>query len=131
MNRPARVPRTIAILATALLVAAGVLSLATPVRTAAAQTGDVDVVATGLVNPRGLAFGLDGSLYVAEAGRGGAHLVQAGYGQVQYLIGTTAKVTRISYTGHMVTILPHLPSVEARGDIYGAAGVAFIGDNLY
>jgi hypothetical protein len=30
------------------------------------------VVATGLDNPRGLAFGTDGTLYVAEAGRGGS-----------------------------------------------------------
>src|SRR5690242_6210868 len=29
------------------------------------------IVARGLLNPRGLAFGPDGSLYVAEAGAGG------------------------------------------------------------
>ena len=33
---------------------------------------NVTVVMTGLDDPRGLAFGRDGALYVAEAGRGGA-----------------------------------------------------------
>lgn len=131
MNRPASVSRAIAIIAAALLLATSALSITTPARTAGAQVADFDVVATGLANPRGLAFGPDGSLYVAEAGRGGERQVQAGFSQVPYMIGTTAKVTKIAWTGHMVTVLPHLPSVEARGDIYGAAGVGFIGDNLY
>src|SRR5690242_9224177 len=32
----------------------------------------VTTIASGLDNPRGLAFGPDGGLYVAEAGKGGA-----------------------------------------------------------
>jgi len=131
MDRPASVSRSLAILAAAVALAIGVFGLAVPVQHAGAQSVDFDVVASGLANPRGLAFGPDGALYVAEAGRGGEHLVNAGYDQVPYHVGTTAKVTRISWNGRLMTVLPHLPSVEARDDIYGAAGVAFIGDTLY
>jgi hypothetical protein len=57
------------------LFAAGVVSLlvVTPDRTTTvnAQAPPVLVIASGLDNPRGLAFGTDGALYVAEAGRGG------------------------------------------------------------
>src|SRR5262245_59849537 len=37
-----------------------------------AQAPALQVIATGLDNPRGLTFGTDGALYVVEAGRGGA-----------------------------------------------------------
>jgi sugar lactone lactonase YvrE len=128
--RSASLPRALAIVAAVILVVA-VIGLVPPPRVAGAQAADYEVVATGLANPRGLAFGPDGALYVAEAGRGGEHEVSAGYDQVPYHIGTTARVTRINFTGHVMTVMPRLPSVEARDDIYGAAGVAFVGDSLY
>src|SRR4051794_9267421 len=45
--------------------------LATQARRAVLTQGDGAVIMTKLANPRGLAWGPDGSLYVAEAGRGG------------------------------------------------------------
>jgi hypothetical protein len=46
-----------------------VLALVVP---AGASASTITQVMHGLDNPRGLAFGPEGGLYVAEAGRGGA-----------------------------------------------------------
>jgi hypothetical protein len=53
----------------AVAVIASVMLLAALSR--AAGGSHYEVIATGLDNPRGLDFGPDGALYVAEAGRGG------------------------------------------------------------
>src|ERR687883_472626 len=59
-------------------------------RTLAAQP-EVTVFAGGLVHPRGLAFGPDGSLYVAEAGDGGPDLVDVGRDS-PHAVGHTGRV---------------------------------------
>ena len=52
------------------------------------------VIASGLFNPRGLAFGPEGALYVAEAGRGGSGpCVTGNTGTVCY--GASGAITRI------------------------------------
>jgi hypothetical protein len=55
---------------------------------------DVTVVMTGLDNPRGLTFGKDGALYVAEAGRGGNGPCTLLRGQ-EVCFGHTGAVTRL------------------------------------
>lgn len=73
-----------------LLIGIAMLPL-TPARAAA-----WDVVASGLDNPRGLAFSPDGALYVAEAGRGGAGpCIPSPEGGVA-CIGASGAVTRIA-----------------------------------
>ena len=52
-----------------ICVLVGAVALAVPL---AATAASPQPVMTGLDNPRGLAFGPEGALYVAEAGRGGA-----------------------------------------------------------
>jgi hypothetical protein len=58
--------------ATALLSVAATVAVAAAAP-AGATTPDVDVVARGLDNPRHVAVGWAGDVYVAEAGRGGDH----------------------------------------------------------
>lgn len=101
------------------------------------------VFATGLVNPRGLKFGPDGKLYVAEggypvapttaapAGLGG--LCSAGAsGPGEYFGSTTgSRISRIDASGRVETFVDGLPSSEAGGLASGVADVAFVGNTLY
>lgn len=59
--------------ATALLSVAATVAVAAAAPASAASVDDIDVVASGLDNPRHVAVGWNGDVYVAEAGRGGDH----------------------------------------------------------
>src|SRR5262245_3174618 len=121
--------------------AAGVIALAmavAPAAQAAAQPS-FTVIASGLDGPRGLEFGPDGALYVAEAGRGGPTVTtEPPCQQVPppvgpYHGGPTARVSRI-VNGERTTVVEGLPSGLSSlpsGDTVGAADVAFLGSNLY
>ena len=50
-----------------LIGAALIATVLWPARTALQARATIETVVTGLVNPRGLNFGPDGALYVAEA----------------------------------------------------------------
>jgi sugar lactone lactonase YvrE len=81
-----------------LLAVGTVLALATLGAASAAGPGSqqqapVTVVARGLDNPRGLAVGRDGAVYVAEAGRNGRCV---GRGRERLCFGFTSGVTRVS-----------------------------------
>lgn len=145
----------------AALVVALVLSLAafplSPVLTAAQQatpgaspaagppalpppSANVTVFAQGLDNPRGLAFGPDGLLYVAEGGTGGTRSTEGQCEQVvppvgPYTGGETARISALDAQGQRTTIAEGLPSDQtspALGSLVsGVADVAFVDGTLY
>ncbi|MBA2516803.1 MAG: ScyD/ScyE family protein [Solirubrobacterales bacterium] len=108
--------------------------------TATAGAAELDVVAEGLSNPRGMTFGPDGRLYVAEAGKGGfGACIQTPQGKQCY--GATGAITRVNVrSGRMDQIVKRLPSLavqaETTGDPDGdsATGphdISFDGDRAY
>jgi len=101
----------------------------------------ISVFATGLNNPRGLKFGPDGFLYVAEGGTGGLNSTDGACDQVAPPVGpytanvTGARISKIGPHGFRTTVVDNLPSSQTSADsgslISGVADVAFIGDKLY
>jgi hypothetical protein len=129
----------VAVFAAGLLFAGEVTAAPTTATYSAVAT----VFASGLVNPRGLKFGPDGKLYVAEGGSpvaptigappGLGGLCSAGAnGPGEYFGSTTgSRISRIDAQGHVETFVDGLPSSEAGGLASGVADVAFVGDTLY
>ena len=79
----------------------------------------VKLFATGFNNPRGLKFGPDGNLYVAEAGLGGTHntIDICPKLQVDPVAGgpflgspTGGRISRVSPKGVRTTVTENLPS---------------------
>lgn len=98
----------------------------------------VEVFATGLLFPRGLAFGPGGDLYVAEAGSAGtttttdAQCTQVGAPIGPYANGPTGRISRIDRHGNRTTYAEGFPSgVNNFGDVQGVADVAWRGGRLY
>jgi hypothetical protein len=122
MSRLARISAGIAVLGVATLV----VQTAQP----AARTG-VTIVMRGLENPRGMAIGPEGALYVVEAGKGGPE----GPDNCQVLrglnrcFGTTGALTRV-WRGKQERVATRLPSVSdltANPEVGGPHDVSFFG----
>ncbi|MEI2693092.1 MAG: ScyD/ScyE family protein [Anaerolineae bacterium] len=101
------------------------------------MSANVTTFASGLVYPRGLKFGPDGALYVAEAGSGGATESMGNCEDytsmfVPYHTGMTARVSRIGPDGVRSTVVDNLPSAQDKfGDVIGASDVVFVNQTLY
>ena len=107
-----------------------------------AQAGapNVEVIATGLNNPRGLGFAANGDLYVAEAGIGGdgeCRPAPAPDGQdVDICYGETGALTRIDTDGQrpprrVVTGLPSMAGASGFATGSGPVDVSFRGSTAF
>jgi hypothetical protein len=124
---------------TSLIIAAAVGSFAPiPSMAQAAIEPTPFTVATKLEGPRGLRFGPDGYLYVAEAGTGGPNSTKGQCLQVPgapgpgpYTGGLTARISKISPSGKVTTVASGFPSTVSAGGVIGVADVVFLDDVLY
>ena len=124
-------------LAVSLCLAASAASIASA--PAYAQlSSNATVYASGLEAPRGLKFGPDGDLYVAEAGTGGAvstvgtNCVQVPAPIGPYHGGSTGRISKLDGSGNRTTVATGFPSsVAAQGDLQGVADIAFLNGTLY
>lgn len=107
-NRNMRVTAAVGALAVGSLIAAGPIDAAQATGTA---SGAVTVVARNLDNPRGLAFGRDGALFIAEAGHGGSLCLGAGP-EGPSCVGLTSRMSKLS-DGRLTTVVDHLMSIAS------------------
>lgn len=106
----------------------GIVISAAALAAAPAAQSSITVVMTGLDNPRGLAIGPEGALYVAEAGRGGTGpcVFLAGVAQIR-CYGPSGAVSRL-WRGEQTRVLTGLPShASATGEANGPVDVSFQG----
>jgi len=93
--------------------------------------GAIEVLAAGLDNPRGFAWGADGALYLALAGRGGDTRIPVADG-FTLSIGLTSSVVTVA-DGCTTPVAVGLVSAhwEEPGWVWGAMDVAVLNDELY
>jgi hypothetical protein len=92
----------------------------------------VEVVASGLTNPRGFTWGADGTLFLSLAGSGGETQVEIEGTPAPFFVGPSSSVVTVvdGCTSSVAEGLGSLLWTEP-GWIWGAMDVAILGDQLY
>ncbi|GAB1692182.1 ScyD/ScyE family protein [Krasilnikovia sp. M28-CT-15] len=102
---------------TVLVVAATVVGAVGPASASPVSSGRsaarIDVIATGLDNPRGLTLAPGGLILVTEAGRAGTGPCIPGSAGPEFCLSATGAVTAIQH-GHQRRIVTGLPSLGTR-----------------
>jgi hypothetical protein len=104
-------------------------------------SANVSVFAEGLDNPRGLEFGPDGRLYVAEGGQGGTTSTEGECEQVVPSVGpytggdNNSRISAFDAEGQRTSVAEGIPSTQTSAAIgslvSGVADIAFVDDTLY
>ena len=108
-----------------------------PARVYAQLPAGATVYASHLDGPRGLTFGPDGTLYIAEAGSGGTTPVPAGCPSLAPPVGPshggyTGRISRVLPSGQQNVLLNGFPStVDSQGNVLGVSSVTFLENQLY
>jgi glucose/arabinose dehydrogenase len=115
-----------------VLVLALVLGLGLSQAATTEAQGAKTVVIGGLESPRGMAWGPDGKLYVAEAGSGGSEQTAWVPPARTATVGTSGRILKID-DGKMSVVASGLQSVALGPgpEVVGPNDIAFVGSTLY
>ncbi|HKA82639.1 MAG TPA: ScyD/ScyE family protein [Acidimicrobiales bacterium] len=101
----------------------------------ASGQSSVEVVATGLDNPRHVSFSATGALYVVEAGRGGAGPCVTAHPNPDlgvFCLGTSGAVTQVHDNGPEERVVTGLPSIiSGSGETLGPSDIKFTGSQKF
>lgn len=126
--------RIIAPLCAVLLALSAILLVVRPGAAQSDAETTVEVYASGLINPKGMAFGDDGTLYIAESGPPSDVFVPlpANYGGTGP-IGTGGRISSVPAGGEREDFVTGLPNVGIyRGaEMLGAGSMAVLDGDLY